>query len=293
MCNDPFDIPFYQSYSDEGIRPLIFRKKYLKGETMSDQFVIKTIDIMNVDSEGFFCYMSKRKAPGYRQKGEWLEERFKEGLTIKIIHEVGHRDVGFIEYIPAEYAWRALSAPGFLAIHCLWIVGKGKGKGYGNRLIEQCLLDAQKQEKKGVVMVTTDRVWLAKKKIFIRNGFEVVDAAPPSFQLLVKRFENGSEVCFPNDWDKRAEAFGTGLTVIRTPQCPYIENGTRDVVTYAQEKGIAAHVVELKSAAEVQTRAPSPYGVFSIVLDGRLFAYHYLLRRDFEKFLGVHTGSGA
>ncbi len=27
----------------------------------------------------------------------------------------------------------------------------------------------------------------------------------------------------------------------------------------------------------------SPYGVFGIVLDGRLLAYHYLQRKDFDK----------
>jgi len=31
--------------------------------------------------------------------------------------------------------------------------------------------------------------------------------------------------------------------------------------------------------------AASAYGVFGIVLDGRLFSYHYLLPKDFEKLL--------
>ncbi len=113
---------------------------------MKSKFEIKTVDGSNIDESGFFCYMSKRKEPGYKQKREWLEARFAEGMKIKILHENGGRDVAFIEYIPGEYAWRAVNAPGYMVIHCLWVVGKGKGKGYGNLLIKECLDDARAQK---------------------------------------------------------------------------------------------------------------------------------------------------
>jgi hypothetical protein len=67
---------------------------------MKSKFEIKTVDAGNVDETGFFCYMSKRREPGYKQKRDWLEVRFAEGLKIKIIHETGGRDTAFIEYIP-------------------------------------------------------------------------------------------------------------------------------------------------------------------------------------------------
>jgi GNAT superfamily N-acetyltransferase len=252
---------------------------------MNGEVEIYTVDASNVDEHGFFCYMSKPKSPGYRQKRAWLEARFAEGMKIKIIHEHGGRDVGFIEYLPGEHAWRAVQAPGYLVIHCLWVVGKGKGKGYGTRLVQACLEEARAQNRHGVVMVSSNRVWLAGKKLFLQNGFVEVDQAPPSFQLLVHRFGSGPEPAFPKDWEARQARFGPGLTVVRTPQCPYIENGTQEVLQMAQEKGIPARVVELGSAQEVQETSPSPYGVFGIVLDGRLFSYHYLMPRDFEKLL--------
>ena len=85
------------------------------------------IDAANFEKRGFFCYMSKRKAPGYALKSAWLKKRFGEGLRIKML-ELPER--GFIEYIPGEYAWRAIAAKGWMAVHCLWVVGKSKGKGY-------------------------------------------------------------------------------------------------------------------------------------------------------------------
>jgi L-amino acid N-acyltransferase YncA len=156
--------------------------------TMKSKFEIKTVDASNVDEAGFFCYMSKRKELGYKQKREWLEARFAEGMRIKILHEIGGRDTAFIEYIPGEYAWRAIHAPAYIVIHCLWVVGKGKGKGYGNALIQECLKEARAQKMHGVAMLTSDRTWLAGKEIFLRNGFKEVDQAPPSFQWMITRF---------------------------------------------------------------------------------------------------------
>lgn len=210
---------------------------------MKEFFAIKTVNADNVDESGFFCYMSKRKEPGYKQKRDWLEARFAEGMKIKIIHEDGGRDTAFIEYIPGEYAWRAVNAKGYLFIHCLWVVGKGKGKGYGRRLIEECVKDARVQKLKGVAMLTSDRTWLAGKDIFESNGFVEAGSAPPSFHLMVLRFGSASAPSLPHNWEERARAFGRGLTVIRTPQCPYIENGARDILTFAKEKGIRARTV--------------------------------------------------
>jgi GNAT superfamily N-acetyltransferase len=252
---------------------------------MKNGYEIRTVDAGNVDESGFFCYMSKRREAGYKQKRDWLEARFAEGLQIKILHEDGGRDTAFIEYIPGEYAWRAVHAPGYMLIHCLWVVGKGKGKGYGRLLIEECIRDARAQKMKGVAMLTSDRTWLAGRDIFERNGFTEVAEAPPSFHLMATRFGSAPWPGLPLNWEERAQAFGPGLTVIRTPQCPYIENGARDILAFAKEKGIPARSVELQSAREVQERSPSAYGVFGTVLDGQLLAYQYLLQKDFEKLL--------
>ena len=76
---------------------------------MSDDFRIVTVDADNVDEERFFCYKSKPKTEGYHRKLAWLRERFAEGMRIKIVYE-GKRSVGFVEYIPGEFAWRAVEA---------------------------------------------------------------------------------------------------------------------------------------------------------------------------------------
>ena len=129
-----------------------------------------------------------------------------EGLCIKLLHETGGRTVGFIETIPGEYAWRVVNAAGYTVIHCLWVVGQGKGKGYGTRLLQACLADARAEGRPGVAMVASDGVWLAGKQIFLKNGFEQVDVcacvvppkAAPTFRLLVHSFGADAQPGLPH-----------------------------------------------------------------------------------------------
>ena len=165
---------------------------------MSNAVEIVTVDAMNVEKHGFFCYKSKPKSPGYRQKLDWLRERFTEGLSIKIVYENG-RLVGFVEVTPGEYAWRAVRAADYTVIHCLWVVGQAKDKGYGTRLLDACLEDTRQAGRHGVVMVTSHDYWLAGSQLFLKSGFEAIDQAPPSFELLVKRFGAAPLPAFPAD----------------------------------------------------------------------------------------------
>jgi len=251
---------------------------------MDTEVRIVSVDETNVEKEGFFCYKSKPKTEGYQRKLAWLKERFTEGMQIKILYD-GKRSFAFIEYIPGEYAWRAVHADDYMFIHCIWTVGSGKKKGYATRLLDLCIEEARAANMKGVAMVTSSGVWLVDKKILLKNGFEVVDHAPPKFDLLVKKFKDAPNPHFPVNWEERAAQFGDGLTVIRSDQCPYIPDAATAVQEYAGENGLPFQVVELRSAKEAQETSPSPYGLFSIVYNRQLLAYHYLLKKDFDKFI--------
>ena len=251
---------------------------------MGHEQKINIIDVNadNVEQTGFFCYMSKRKTEGFQRKLNWLKARFAEGMRIKMF-ELPER--GFIEYIPGEYAWRAINASGYMVIHCLWVVGKSKGKGYAGVLLNQCIEDARQSGMNGVAMVTSERVWLVGKKLLLKHGFESVDKVPP-FNLMVLKFDDSPSPTFSGNFKQKASRFGNGLTVIRSDQCPYIPDATSTVLEFAAERGIPSQVVELTSCQDVLDQAPSPYGVFSIVHNGQLLAYHYLLPKDLVKIFG-------
>ena len=81
-------------------------------------FRIVNVDAGNVEEQGMFCVKNK-KHPGYVAKLQWLRQRLEEGLRIKLIETHDNKKAGFLEYIPGEYTWRVVNAPGYLVIHRL------------------------------------------------------------------------------------------------------------------------------------------------------------------------------
>ena len=77
----------------------------------------------NALKETFFCIKDKKK-DGFKDKLQWFEKRYKEGLKIKILKSDEDKMIGFIEYVPAKNAWRPIDADNYLFIHCLYIYSK-------------------------------------------------------------------------------------------------------------------------------------------------------------------------
>ena len=253
---------------------------------MNEQVEIISVNPKNVSKHGSFCYKSKKKADGYQRKLAWHKQPFAEGMQIKILYENG-RSVGFIEYIPGEFAWRAVNAPNTLLIHCLWVVGRAKGKGYGSQLLELCLEDARQQGKTGVAMATSSRVWLADNQLLLKHGFTSVDKAEPFDLMYFPLNGAANKPGFPVNWEERMAPYKKGLTVFRTNQCPYIVDAVNDVLRVGEELGIETHTIEFTTAQELQTESPTPYGVFGILHNGKLLSYHYQLQKDLRQLLAV------
>jgi len=232
----------------------------------------------NVSEKGFFCYMSKRKSEGYQRKLKWLNDRFDEGMKIKLL-DLKQGGRGFIEYIPGEFAWRAVNAKQYMFIHCIWVAGKSKGKGYSTLLLNKCMKDAEKYRMKGVAVVTSEETWLVGENFFLRQGFEPVDEHPP-FALLVKKFNVYPSPSFSGDFEERLSAYGKGFTIIRSDQCPYIDAAVRAALDASNELGIIAKVIELRTCEDVRRSSPSPYGVFGVVYDGKLVSYHSIAKKE-------------
>ena len=245
------------------------------------------IEIIDTNADNIcdygFCGIKNIKQEGYKRKTDWLKKRFSEGMRFKILHSAKEGFVGMIEYIPGRYAWRAVEAKGYMVIHCLFVLYKKyQGKGYGSQLIEECIKDAKREKMNGVAAVTRKGPWLAKKELFLKNGFELVGKAPPDFELLVKKFKKSApSPKFGGDWRERLGKYSKGLTIIRSDQCPYLEKWVGEISETAQGKfGLKAKIVELKTCKDAQN-APSAYGTFSIVYNGKLIAVQPISNKRF------------
>jgi len=239
-----------------------------------DEIEIIDTNANNIQDYGF-CGYKNIKQEGYRRKLDWLKQRYSEGMKFKVLYSESGGAVGFIEYIPGEYAWRAVGARGYMVIHCIAnFYREHRGKGLGTLLIEESVKDAEKGNMHGVAVVTRKGTWMAGKELFLRNGFEVADKAQPDFELLVKPFGNALLPRFPTDWNKRVSQYGSGLIILRSDQCPYIDKSTREIADTADKKyGIRPTIIELKDCRDSR-EAPSAFAVFGIIYNNRLVADH-------------------
>lgn len=238
-----------------------------------------------LEKHGFFCKMSARKTSAWQDKREWMLARFAEGMELRLL---GGKERGFVEFMPASQCWRAIEdADDLMAIHCIWVVGKSKGHGHARTLLEEVERTARARGFNGITVLASKGNWLAKPALFAHFGFEMVEETAPGFALMVKRFAPGPTPRLSGGWAAKAAACGAGLTVLRSAQCPYLEDAAEHVRTFAAAQGIPFKDVRLESAADIRTRAPSPYGVYALVRDGRLVAYHYLLPKDLAQVLAL------
>lgn len=252
---------------------------------------MEKIEIIDTNADNIceygFCGYKNIKQEGYKRKTDWLKQRYSEGMKFKVLYSTKDGSIGFIEYVPGKYTWRAVEASGYMLIHCIMIMKRQyKEKGYGTLLLNECLQDAKKENMHGVAVVTRKGTWMAGKELFLKNGFEVIDEAPPDFELLMKKFSNDVPLPkFIGDWAKRLESYGKGLTIIQSDQCPYLAKSVKEISETAQEKyGIKAKIIELKNCGEAQ-RAPCAYGIFSIIYNGKIIADHPISNKRFANIM--------
>jgi hypothetical protein len=242
---------------------------------------MEKIKIIDTDADNILeygvCGYKSIKRTGYPEKIEWLKKRFPEGLKIKTLYSDKNGTQGMIEYIPGEYCWRPVEARGHMFIHCIFVGFRRvyKGKGYGSLLVDECLKDAQKENMHGVAVLTRKGSFMAGKELFVKKGFEVVDTAPPDFELLVKKFnKNAPTPRFKGNWEKRLSQYGKGLTIIRADQCPYSVKNVKEISETAEKQyGLKPSIIDLKNCQEAQN-SPCPFGTFCIVYNGKLIAPH-------------------
>ena len=233
------------------------------------------------------CGIKDPSHPGLLAKRCWMKAQFNSGLKAKTLIGPDGKPGCYIEYLPGEFAWRAVSAAGYMFVHCLWSQSKQhQHKGWGGEMIEACVRDAKAAGMNGVAVMTRDGPWLAGRAVFLANGFQLADTAPPDYQLLVRKFKAGAaDPTFKGGYERKAARFGKGLTIIRSAQCPYIAKFAAEIAQTAEEEyHIKPKIIELESCGEAQD-APTPYAVFAVVYKGRILADHQISRTRFRNIM--------
>lgn len=269
-----------------------------RSNNMSDYRIIDT-DAGNIDACSL-CGHRNAGNPGHRRKADWLKHRYAEGLRYKVLRSGRFGDVGMIEYAPGNHAWRPVEAQGCLVIHCLWVQAKHQGQGLGTKLLESCLEDARKSGCLGVAVVTSSDSLMAGSGLFIKAGFVPVDraagcsaASAGSYELLVRKFEGAApDPRFIVAGERLCKRYRKGLAILAADQCPYVANTVGRIVEASRALGIEPKVVRVGSA-RASRELPTPYGVFSIIHDGKLIAHRPISATRFMSIMRGNVGPGA
>lgn len=243
---------------------------------------IETVTPQNISKLGLYC-IKNQNAEGYREKRIWYETEFNNGLRIKIAFDSKKKQLGFIEYIPSEFAWRPVIADNFLFIHCIMVHAKrDRDKQTGSGLLSDCENDARNQQKNGVCALSSSGTWIANQTIFEKNGYQQVDKRG-RFELMAKIFNESAPVPFLNNWEAEQSKY-RGWHLVYADQCPWHNKSVLDLSQTAKQYSINLQVTKINTAVQAQ-QAPSGFGVFSLIKDGKLLADHYISKTRFENIL--------
>ena len=236
-----------------------------------------------------FCGYKDANSLGHRRKADWLKERYAEGLRFKVLRSQRFGDIGMIEYALGNHAWRPVEAEGYLVIHCLMVNGKHKGKGLGALLLDSCLRDARRRKCRGIAVVTSSDSFMARRDFFIKAGFISVECSPP-YELLVKKLKRAApDPRFIVKKERLLKRHRKGLTILAADQCPMVPKCVADIANMSRALGLEPKVVRVRSA-KASRELPTPYGMFSILYDGKPIAerpvsgtrFGYIMRKIAE-----------
>jgi hypothetical protein len=238
----------------------------------------------NIADYGVCGYKDLKKHVELRRKIDWFKEYYSKGLRIKVLFSQSGGYQGMLEYIPGKYAHRPVDAEGYMFIHCIFVGFKNefKSKSYASALIDECIKESKEANMLGVAVVTRKGPFIAKKDIFLKKGFTLVEEAKPDFELLALKFDPAATD--PKFKIPPLSGYAEGLTIMRSAQSPYSEKNVHEILGTAKKLGIKATLIDLQDAQAAQ-RSPCAFGTFCIIYNGKILSHHPISNSRFKNII--------
>lgn len=171
-------------------------------------------------------------------------------------------------------------------INCFWVSGQFKGQGCGNKLLEECIMDAKQQNKKGLVILSSKKKmpFLSDPKYLKYKGFKTCDIAEPYYELLYFPFDENEVKPKFKECCKNGTINEKGMVLYYSNQCPHTDKYALLTKDIAQLKKIKFSLIKYESKQQAQN-APSPFTTYSLFYDGKFVTNEILSENKFKKFL--------
>ena len=242
------------------------------------------LESKNIGDEHICCAISDKKSRGgYEKKKEWLNSEFRNGYTFL---KMDVRGKVFIEYVPIEHSWLPLEGRNFMVINCFWVAGKFKGKGNGQKLLQQCMRDAEKMD--GIVAISSEkkRPFMSDPKFFKHNGFEIIDEAPPFFMLW--GLKTNPDTDYPQIMESARSGTcpdNKGITAYYSDTCPFTDYYTNQSLReYAERKNVPLTIHHIKNQNDGHEMV-IPWVINSVFYKGKFVTLEMKAERHLEKLI--------
>jgi hypothetical protein len=236
----------------------------------------------NIDKYGIYCIKDK-KAPGYEAKKNWYLSNFKTGLKLIIALNEDNVQMGFIEFAPAEKSWRPVDAKYYTFIHCIFVYpNKFRNNQVAESLINFAIEGAKAENCDGICTFTSKGAWISNDKIFKKLEFEKVDKLG-RFELMSKKFSDNAEDPKFINWKEYQKDY-SGWNIIYSDQCPWHQKAIIELSKVAEKEGFEITIKRIESASEAKN-APTGFGTFALIKDGKELADHYISKTRFNNII--------
>jgi len=142
--------------------------------------------------------------------------------------------------------------------------------------------EAKSLKLSGVCTMTSKGAWVAEKRVFKQSGFKQVDKRG-RFELLSKKWNDDIDDPKLMDWTANQNKY-KGWHLLYADQCPWHEKSAFDLLNTAMDFGIDLKVKKIETAEDAKN-APSGFGTFNLLHDGKLIEDHYISSTRFKNIL--------
>lgn len=241
-----------------------------------------TADNLDLDSIPCIDFSNPANGAYFNYNRDWLVNRLDEGMVIK---SMDTPLAAFIQYGPAEKAWRSVWAPGFTFVHHLHVEEDQPNHRLKSELLQHCELESS--EKNGVAVMLDEEDFWELRPFFLNQGYKET-ALLPGFVLMTKKFiYSAPDPTFAlSFFDQKYPLYTHNITITYANQSSFVTYYIHQMKKEFQELGFHITIQKLNTAQEAR-ESGSPYGTFGVFLDGQFLTHRLLNKNEIESLIGT------
>ena len=235
----------------------------------------------NIEHEHICCAISDQKSAG--AKKEWMKGAVLAMVMNSVSLKAGEKRL--LNLFRRKTHGRRLKQMGICSSTVL-VAGSPCKAGMWNALLAECINEAKRLGRKGLVAVSSDkkRPFLSDPRFLIKKGFIVADSAAIASGFCISRSMKMRSAKIQGKMQRmetfRSRVFRSTTQIIARGISKYIPL----LEKIAEERNAPLTVRKIENKTEAQN-APSPFSTYSVYYNGEILTNEMFSGKNFIKFL--------